>query len=263
MKLPIIQSLWIGDRLSALERLSLASFLHHGHVVHLYVYDNVAHVPEGVVLQDATTVLPAARIFKYRKRDSYAGFSNLFRYKLLHERGGCWTDVDLICLAPIADHTGHRFVSERIGVARRRRGWWRRWWQRLHVRECASGSAKQSCVTTCFIQTPAGSSIMASCYRKADQMDPKTLKWGETGPQLLAKEVAQFNLGSCVAPPEMFCPIACCNWRQAIEANPAANLLDGAQCLHLWHEMWRRNQVDKNGVFAASSIYEQLKRRYL
>ena len=124
--LPIIQCLWIGNRLSALERLSLSSFLHHGHAVHLYVYGDVAKVPDGVVLRDAAAILPANRIFTYQNRNSYAGFANLFRYKLLCEQGGCWADADMICLAPIAHRTEHLFVSEHIGDARRRRGWLKR-----------------------------------------------------------------------------------------------------------------------------------------
>ena len=31
---------------------------------------------------------------------SLAAFSNLFRYKLLLERGGWWVDTDVICLRP-------------------------------------------------------------------------------------------------------------------------------------------------------------------
>lgn len=104
---------------------------------------------------------------------------------------------------------------------------------------------------------------MAHCYHMANQKDPKKIKWGETGPRLLATAVTQFNLESCVTLPEAFCPIACSNWRQAIEANPSDHLLKGAQCVHLWNEMWRRNEIDKDGTFPSSSLYEQLKQRYL
>ncbi len=39
--LPIIQSLWIGNPLSKLERLCIQSFIDHGHEFHLYTYATV------------------------------------------------------------------------------------------------------------------------------------------------------------------------------------------------------------------------------
>src|ERR1051326_1117153 len=83
-----IQCLWIGPRLSAMERASLASFVRHGHDVHLYTYGDVDGVPGGVTVRDGREILAAERIFRYREHDTVSGFSNYFRYKLLSERGG-------------------------------------------------------------------------------------------------------------------------------------------------------------------------------
>src|SRR5580698_9560242 len=99
MLLPI-QSLWVGDRLSAMEQLAIKSFLFHGHPFHLYVYQATEGIPEGTIVQDANEILPATSIFKYSEHNSYAGFANFFRYKLLVERGGWWVDMDVICLKP-------------------------------------------------------------------------------------------------------------------------------------------------------------------
>jgi len=83
---PIIQSLWIGESLSNMEKLCISSFLKNGHPFHLYVYDEVKGVPEGTILKDASKILPPNMIFKYKDHDSYAAFANLFRYKLLLEK---------------------------------------------------------------------------------------------------------------------------------------------------------------------------------
>src|SRR5690348_5090275 len=96
--LDVIQGLWVGDRLSTMERLSIASFLALGHEYHLYVYRPVANVPAGTCVKDAREILPESMIFQYRKRPSYAGFANFFRYKLLLDRGGWWVDTDAVCL---------------------------------------------------------------------------------------------------------------------------------------------------------------------
>ena len=98
--LPVIQMFWHGLPLSRIERLSMISFLRNGHAVHLYVYDEPAGVPPGVVLKDAGEILPRSSLFFHRRNRSVAHFSDWFRYRLLFERGGLWSDADMICLKP-------------------------------------------------------------------------------------------------------------------------------------------------------------------
>jgi mannosyltransferase OCH1-like enzyme len=83
-----------------MEQLCIASFLHHGHSFHLYVYQDTAGIPAGTVVLDGNTILPADRIFTYREHKTYAGFANFFRYKLLLEKGGWFVDADTICVKP-------------------------------------------------------------------------------------------------------------------------------------------------------------------
>src|SRR5262245_15998828 len=93
--LPIVNALWIGQ-LSPLERLCLSSFFAQGHSVHLYTYDAIEKVPQGVTLRDAATVLPSSQVFRNRLgkgKGSLAAFSDLFRYKLLLDEGGWWVDA--------------------------------------------------------------------------------------------------------------------------------------------------------------------------
>ena len=61
----IVQGLWMGGRLSALERLCVRSFCAHGHEFHLYHYDELENVPriEGLRLMDAREVLPRAQVY--------------------------------------------------------------------------------------------------------------------------------------------------------------------------------------------------------
>src|SRR5439155_16599679 len=104
--------LWIGPRLSVLERLSIASFVANGHDVHLYVYDEPENVPDQARLCDAAGVLSPSWIFTYRETGSYAGFSNFFRYKLLLSRGGWYVDTDTVCLRPFDFAAPYVFSSE-------------------------------------------------------------------------------------------------------------------------------------------------------
>ncbi len=99
MKLPIIQSLWIGAPLTNLEKLTVQSFMDNGHEFHLYVYDHVQGVPDGVVVKDGNDILPASEIF-YVKHGRIAPFSDYFRYALLYKLGGWWVDMDMVCIKP-------------------------------------------------------------------------------------------------------------------------------------------------------------------
>src|SRR6187549_2184730 len=98
-----VQSLWVGEVLPPLQQLSIRSFLAHGHQYHLYAYGDLQGAPEGAVVIDAATILPAESIFYYQHgfgQGSVSAFSNLFRYKLICERGGWWVDTDVVCLKP-------------------------------------------------------------------------------------------------------------------------------------------------------------------
>ena len=104
----IINGLWVGDKLSRIELLTLNSFIKNGHEFHLWVYDKLlTEVPEGVVLSDANSIVPREKIFRYKNKNQFGhgkgslgGFSDIFRYKLLYERGGWWVDMDVCCLKP-------------------------------------------------------------------------------------------------------------------------------------------------------------------
>lgn len=97
--LPTIQSLWVGDPLSNLEKLCIRSFLDNGHEFHLYVYDDVQGIPAGATVKDANEIIPSREIF-YTRKKYVAPFSDWFRYALLAKRGGVWVDMDTICIKP-------------------------------------------------------------------------------------------------------------------------------------------------------------------
>lgn len=105
-----VNALWVGNVLSPLELLTIHSFLAHGHIFKLWLYDKVeTPLPSGILIGDANEIIPREKIFRYNHKNqfghgkgSYAGFSDIFRYKLLYEYGGWWTDMDVTCLKSLA-----------------------------------------------------------------------------------------------------------------------------------------------------------------
>jgi mannosyltransferase OCH1-like enzyme len=104
-----VHALWIGNKLSALELLTITSFLRNNHCFVLWAYERLENeLPEGLIIKDAGLIIPGEQVFQYRNsnqfghgKGSYAGFSDIFRYKLLYEYGGWWTDMDVTCLKPL------------------------------------------------------------------------------------------------------------------------------------------------------------------
>ena len=84
----IVQGLWIGGRLTELERLCIRSFCANGHEFHLYHYDELQNLPqvEGLRLMDGAEVLPRTAIFRH-STGSLAFFADHFRWELLRQRG--------------------------------------------------------------------------------------------------------------------------------------------------------------------------------
>lgn len=239
----IVQGLWIGERLSTMERLSIESFLQNGHDYHLYVYDKMQNVPAGACLMDANEILPASRIFQYgpaagEGRGSVAGFSNYFRYKLLLERGGYWADMDVVCLklfdfeAPIVISTESR------------------------ARDQPGPKAANA-----VLKSPAVSEFMRRCWEECEASDPARIVWGETGPQLVERVVAELGVQQYMHPIDVFCPI---RWYTPLRMIRGRESIEPHwHAVHLSHEIWRRRGWNKDGRYPPTSIYEQLKARYL
>ncbi|WP_417583242.1 capsular polysaccharide synthesis protein [Pelagibacterium sp.] len=97
--LPTIVSFWHGP-LGYLERLCLASFVAHGHVVELYAYEQPYNLPSGVTFKDANEIIGKERIFFYKGDRTPAVFADLFRIELLQQDRGIWVDCDVFCVRP-------------------------------------------------------------------------------------------------------------------------------------------------------------------
>ena len=234
----VIQGLWIGDALSTMERLSIMSFLAHGHEYHLYVYGTVSNVPPGTRLKPAGEILPESMIFQYTQYPTYAGFANSFRYKLLLDRGGWWADMDAICLRPFDLEEEYVFGSELT----------------------AEGHTTP---TNAFIKSPAGSEVMNYAWEQCRAKDPRQLTWGETGPRLVNEAIRKFSLVRFIQDYTIFTPVSHFEWERLVEPGWTGEFDASTRALHLWNEKWRRAGRDKNANYPQNSLYERLKALYL
>jgi len=187
-----VSSFWDGE-LSLLERLCIASFVRHNIVYNLYVYEEPVSPPAGVALKDAASILPADKIFRYSagefNRGSIAGFTNLFRYTLIHQPGGWWVDTD-VCLVTPFEYDPEEVYFEESSQA-----------ESFHVS------------SSCF-KAPARSAVMADCLKRFAEKDVTGIVHGETGPRLLTESILSLGKRSLVLDNKKLTPIPWWEWRR-------------------------------------------------
>jgi Alpha 1,4-glycosyltransferase conserved region len=218
----LFQSLWIGNALSPHEIACIRSFLARGHAFRLYCDNEVANVPLGCEQADARVILAENEVFAYKhgqERGSYAGFANLFRYKLLRDRGGWWVDTDVVCLPT-------EVPADEVSLAREH----------------------PSLVNNAIMRFPAGHPAMQAAYDMAVAAG-KDIRWGEMGPLCVTAIVKRFGLEPLLAPQHAFYPLHWSEYTALMLPERRAFVgerLSNAIFLHLWNEMFRRANYDKS-----------------
>src|SRR5689334_11956808 len=137
-----VNMLWWGP-MTSMERLSVASFLAHGHEVRVWSYAaTIPGLPAGATLADAREIVPEASVFYDDAYGSLAPWASLFRLKLLLARGGWWADTDAVAVAPFDFPAEHVFATEWLGG--------------------------RPYLTDCVLKAPAGSPILATAVGGAE-----------------------------------------------------------------------------------------------
>lgn len=232
----IIHGLWIGKNLSPIELLTIHSFIRNGHEFHLWVYDVIENkLPSEVIVEDANKIIPSNKVFRYKFRNqfghgkgSYAGFSDIFRYKLLFDHGGWWVDMDVTCLRPLD------FEDEYV-------------FRKHHVLNVVGN----------IIKCPKGSSLMKDCYNEASvSIDENNIDWHKPI-DILNNNIAKYNLTSFIK-----------QFSNEDSWNIIRKLLlydypipYSWLVLHWVNEEWRRNRINKN-IFLTSSTFGKIMQEY-
>jgi len=228
------QSFWWGNALSPYEILCLKSFIACGHGFDLYTFDQNIIVPAGVQVCDASQLITKDQFFVYQSgfgQGSPAAFANLFRYRLLAERGGWWTDTDVVCLSE-------------------------------HVPVFAEFFARQDAdvINVALLYFEAHDPVMVHCLDQTMKLG-RNVQWGETGPHLLTRVLQQFGRSDRVVSPDICYPV---HWTRALDAlrpSQASALVEQTRSslfLHLWNEVLRYVGVQKTHIPPKNSFLRGL-----
>jgi len=237
----IVSSFWHGGSTLPLHIwFCLKSFIDFGFDFRLYCYRDI-HVPPGVTVIDAAVILPESSLFTYQTGDgagSVAGFTNLFRYKLLYEEGGWWVDADVVCLR-----------------------------RALPAGDVVFGWESDSFLGNAAIHLPKNHPLAGELYRNAKAIIERrggALEWGETGPRLLTRIATEQGLLALARPTRVFYPINYSEANWILQPEKTADVHERAAdstLFHLWNEIFRRQNSDPSlrppaGSYLAS-IYQK------
>lgn len=204
-----LQTFWTGKPLSRLERAALMSYVNMGYTVDLYTYNPLTEfktrVPRSphIRVHDAREILPESAVFQYAgradvgKRDdaySYLPFSDLFRFTMLHKKGGAWMDLDVFLVKPIPARLLTRpyvFSSERT------------------IQKGAYKKAEPEIVDMGFIKVPGPASELTSWILDHIPTGLLELKSAFDYMNLYRKAIAALGLAKYVLPAQAFLPL---NW---------------------------------------------------
>ena len=224
-----INSLWIGGCLSAMELLTLKSFVANGHSFTLWTYEEIiTPIPEGVVVKDANDILEKHHLFSYEHSNQYghgkgsvAGFSDTFRYKLLHDRGGWWVDMDVTCLRPFTFDQHYFF--------------------RAHHDLPVVGNV---------MKCPAKSPVMKFCFEESVKRVGKENRDWNLPIRILNEGVERFQLQQYVhsdlSPPDQWHIVSKFLFTKA-------SIPDEFMFIHWLNEVWRSKQLDKGLAWEKSA----------
>jgi hypothetical protein len=218
-----------------MEKLSIRSFLSHGHEYDLYVYNHVDGVPSGVNIYDANEIVPSHKICKTsgaysEAKESYAGFSDYFRYNLLEKKGGWWIDTDFVCLRPLVCDSPYFFVGDHQGVS------------------------------PGIVKMPRGP-LADWIVLESDIRFGPNMGWaGISG--LMADGVKYFGLHEYVVPVDKFFLLTRLDLLAPTLNGPETAIVENSTAVHMWNEEWRSFDVDKDANYSSTCLYETWMRRF-
>jgi hypothetical protein len=228
----IVQSVWLGPRLSTMEQLCIRSYQAHGHEFHLYTYEDVEGVPEGTVIKDGRDIW----LVNPDYYPSVICVSDFFRYRMLISKGGWYVDMDTVCLRPLDFECDYVFAAEDV---------------------LEDGSFL---VCNNIIKAPAGSWFLWYLLGKLSGIDLSKWSWAATATGPMTAALYETGMDGGVFVPGVFNPIYHPHVPEFVSATPFD--LGDAYTHHWWRGGWERRGLSTDATYHPDSLYERMKARY-
>jgi hypothetical protein len=223
-------ALWVGSPLPKLQQTCLASFIYYGHDLVLYVYDQSIGVPKGIIKKDANEIMPESDIFLIE--NTYASFSDLFRYRMIKQTGMTWVDADVLCMSADWKFKDNIFASlEKTSIG--------------------------DFVTGAVLGLPKDSEIIEWLVHESTNYDKNKIFWSEVGPSMVTNGFKKFNYMEYVYPQEIFCGISIYDFEDLWNPDKLQDILslEGiSKSISAYNQMTTRAKKDKNNFPIGSAL---------
>lgn len=230
---------WAYGEFSRLERICANSFIKNGYDLNIWTYGNSKFI-DGATVRDASAIISEDHVF-LNKRGSYASFSDIFRYQILHIFGGLYVDTDVIALKSHIYFPEHSFlVTERTPQ------------NSLIVNNNIIYNPK-----------PKMGNIIDLARVYANRFPKNEINWSELGPKLITSLVSlNENHGFKIYKPNFGNTIDYWRCPEDLIESQKTPIPNESLFLHLYNEMWNRKSIDKNSKHHNNSVFEKLAQIY-
>jgi len=232
MKNQLFSTFWYGNELPPLHWACLSSFIQHGHRLKVFSYLEL-ELPDGVLFEDARQIIDEEELFEFE--DSFSAFSNIFRYRLLLAEGCWWVDTDVYCLKEDIPDCRYAWARE-----------------------------DQDRINGALLRFPSEDPTLEAILSDALKIGKNISSWGELGPILLTKHLADKEFAGHFGSTEAFYPI---HWLETHlfwmpdGYDQVLSRCKDAPFVHLWGESFKEFGIDILKPVPAGSfmsrIYEQ------
>ena len=231
----IVHFLWLDAPFGDLEYNCINSWVKNNYECWVWSYDCL-NLPHGAIAKKAADILPESSIFKHKFGKtgigSVSGFSNFFRYKVLLEFGGVWSDADVYCFKRLPE-TPYLFIKESPYINK----------------QGVPGICR---VVSCIFAVPPNSLVMQECWDRCCEFDTDKLLWATSGPILLYDSILKLDLSCYIRSPEQYIPIM---WDKAEQLMHKPLLkFDDCYTVHFWHQQLLELGYDLNENYDGSTF---------
>jgi hypothetical protein len=234
-----LNSLWIGEQLGYIEKLTVTSALSVGHSFTIYCYtpEKLRGVPSGVEIRDANEVALYQTLAHYFDGGSAALGTDFFRYAMQAKGLGTWVDLDLYFIRPIDFEDEYVFG----------------WEHRTSINGAVlrlpanSGMVRELCDIPHVNWRPPfyGPRKTAIFYwRRLTEGDirPENYRWGTFGPMFLTYLARKYGVAKRAKKRSVFYPVTHHHWK--LLCGPPefvkAELTKETRTVHLWRSVLTR-----------------------
>ena len=210
-------SFWHGT-LNPFAYACLASFPAAGASLRVFSYDPRIELPPGVRVENANAICPdesLTRRFIANGKPSIATFADMFRYRMIRDKGYCWVDSDVLCLRKPA-FGGNGFIFCR-----------------------QSDAVGTSLVNNAVLRLPPSDPALAELVATAESAIDVDQRWGAIGPFMLTPVLIKYGLYDRALDSHVCYPIEPEQfWKLFLPAyrDWANEAAQGATFAHLWSE---------------------------